>query len=84
MDIEKRVKNIIKIDIEKTGIILHDVKYIKEDNINYLRIIVDKDGYINLDDCIEVNKIINPLLDKIDFIEESYILDVCSKVKEED
>lgn len=84
MDIEKRVKNIIKIDIEKTGIILHDVKYIKEDNINYLRIIVDKDGYINLDDCIEVNKIIDPLLDKIDFIEESYILDVCSKVKEED
>lgn len=84
MDIEKRVKDIIKIDIEKTGIILHDVKYIKEDNINYLRIIVDKDGYINLDDCIEVNKIINPLLDKIDFIEESYILDVCSKVKEED
>ncbi|MDD4028070.1 MAG: hypothetical protein PHN54_03355 [Bacilli bacterium] len=84
MDIEKRVKDIIKIDIEKTGIILHDVKYIKEDNINYLRIIVDKDGYINLDDCIEVNKIIDPLLDKIDFIEESYILDVCSKVKEED
>lgn len=84
MDIENRVKDIIRNDIEKLGLRLHDVKYIKEDNINYLRIIIDKEGYINLDDCVKTNKVIDPLLDNINFIDRAYILDVCSKVKEED
>ena len=43
--------------------------------------IIDKDGIIDLDDCVKVSKIINPILDEKDFIEENYILDVCSKEK---
>lgn len=49
--------------------------------MNFLRVIIDKDGIIDLDDCVKVSKIINPILDEKDFIEENYILDVCSKEK---
>lgn len=84
MDIEKQVRKIIESDIENLNFRLDTVEYVKEDNINYLRIIIDKDGYVNLEDCVKVNEVIDPLLDNIDFIKESYILDVCSKVKEED
>ncbi len=84
MDIETKVSNIIKSKIEDIGLKLHEVKYEKEDNIYYLRIIIDKDGYVNIKDCIDVNRVIDPILEDIDFIEESYILDVCSRTREED
>ncbi len=84
MDIEKKVYDIIKSKIEDVGLKLHDVKYEKEDNINYLRIIIDKDGYVSIQDCISVNKVIDPILENIDFIKESYTLDVCSRLREED
>ena len=36
---------------------------------------------IDIDDCICVTKLIDPMLDDIDYINDSYILDVCSKEK---
>ena len=55
--------------------------YQKEEGNNVLRIVIDKEGIVDLNDCIAVNKIINPILDEKDPISESYILDVCSKEK---
>ena len=40
-----------------------------------------KSGVVDVDDCVTVSNIVNPLLDEKDFIDESYILDVCSKEK---
>ena len=84
MDIEKKVYDIIKEPIESVGLTLYEVKYLKEDNINFLRVIIDNDSYIKIEDCVKVNNVINPILDEIDFISETYILDVCSKTKEEE
>ncbi len=80
MDIEKEVKKLIKDKLEEKGFILDDVLYIKEDGNYYLRIIIDKNGIVDVEDCVEATKIIDPLVDKID-IKDSYILDVCSKEK---
>ncbi len=74
-----KIKNIIKEELEKNNIVLDSIEYIKEDNTNYLRIIIDKEGYVTSKDCVEATKLINPILDKEDLIKESYILDVCSK-----
>ena len=47
----------------------------------FLRIVIDRDEPIDIDKCVEVTNVINPLLDDIDFIEESYILDITTKEK---
>ena len=79
--IEEKIKNLLEKEIEKAGYILDEVTYGKENNVNTLTIIIDKEGYINVNDCVEVNNIVSPLLDEADLISESYVLDVCSKEK---
>lgn len=81
MDIVKNVREAVQAEIEQAGYRLDEVLYEKEVGMNFLRIIIDKDGIIDLDDCVTVSKLINPILDEKDFIEENYILDVCSKEK---
>lgn len=44
-----------------------------------LEVIIDKKDGIDLDDCVTVTKLINPVLDEQDLIEESYTLEVMSK-----
>lgn len=81
MDIVKEVKDLITNDVEKAGFKIDNITYEKEGNIYFLRVVIDKDGIITLDDCVEASNIINPLLDEKDMIEDNYILDVCSKEK---
>lgn len=81
MEIEDKVRKLVEEEIEKTGIVLDQVLYVKEGNQYFLRIIIDKQGYIDLDDCVNITNIINPILDKNDIIKNNYILDVCSKEK---
>lgn len=81
MEIEVKVRNLIEAKIKEAGFILDDVLYVEEDNNYYLRIVIDKNGIINIEDCVTVTRIVDPLLDEIDYIENSYILDVCSKEK---
>ena len=45
-------------------------KYEKEGSIYFLRIIIDKEPYIDVEDCVIVSKVINPLLDEADLIED--------------
>lgn len=83
MDKASIVKNLINDVINSNGYRLEDVLYVKEGNSYFLRVIIDKDGIINVDDCSRVTRLINPILDEADPIEESYILDVCSMEKGE-
>lgn len=83
MDKASIVKNLISDTIVSNGYRLRDVLYVKEGNSYFLRVIIDKDGIINVDDCSRVTRLINPILDEADPIEESYILDVCSMEKGE-
>ena len=75
MDIVKNVREAVQAEIEQAGYRLDEVLYEKEGGMNFLRVIIDKDGIIDLDDCVTVSKLINPILDEKDFIEENYILD---------
>lgn len=77
------VRNLINDIIVSNGYRLEDVLYIKEGNSYFLRVILDKDGIVTVEDCSLVTRLINPILDEADPIEESYILDVCSKEKGE-
>ena len=78
MNIEDKVENAIKDEIASLNIILKEVKYEKEKGINYLRIFIDKEPFITIDDCVRVTDLINPILDKYDLIKDSYMLDISS------
>ena len=81
MNIVVEVKELITKSVEEAGYFVDEVLYVKEGQLNFLRVIIDKIGTVDVDDCVVVSKIINPLLDEKNLIEESYILDVCSKEK---
>lgn len=81
MDIANEIRKLIEEVITENNYILDEVLYEKEGTVYFLRIIIDKNGLIDIDDCVTVTTLINPILDEKDLIKENYILDVCSKEK---
>ena len=78
MNIEDKVLEKIKKPVEDLNITIKDVKYEKENGVFYLRIFIDKEPFVTVDDCVLVTNVINPILDEKDFIENSYMLDISS------
>lgn len=77
-NIAGRVREAIESLIEEAGYILWDVTYYKEVAEMTLEVSIDKEGGIGTDDCEAVSHIVNPILDEMDPIEESYSLLVSS------
>lgn len=85
MKIEDEVKKKISKIIADNGYYLDQVLFIKEDNTQFLRIIIDKEtGYVTVNDCVKVSHLVSPIVDKMTSLQVSYILDVCSKEKGSD
>lgn len=76
--IEEKVEELIKDKIENMGYSLYDLEYAKEGPNYYLRIFIDNENGINLDDCEKVSNEINEKLDEADYIKEQYYLEVSS------
>lgn len=81
--VNEQIMSLIKEPLRQLGIKIDKILYVIENKQSFLRIIIDKESNINIDDCVVATNIISPILDKADFIKEKYILDVCSKVKGE-
>ena len=64
--------------ISELGLSLWDVRYVKEGAVWYLRIFIDKEQGVTIEDCEKVTRAIDEPLDKLDPIEESYTLEVSS------
>jgi len=73
-----KVSLIIKDAVEAQGVELWDVRYVKEGSSYYLRVFIDNEEGISIDDCTNVSHAIDPILDEADPIKESYYLEVCS------
>ncbi len=69
--------------LENLNVFIDDVTYGKVDGGNTLTIVLDSEKIIPLNIVVMATRIINPVLDKLDLIEESYTLDVYAKSKEE-
>jgi len=81
--IEQKVRELIEDEVSKMGITIDSVVYEKEGSNYFLRIVIDRDKIIDIDTCVEVTKVINPLLDEANIIDDAYILDISSKEKGE-
>ena len=77
-DYEKRTEELLMPLMEENSFELVDVEYVKEAGNWYLRAYIDKPGGINVDDCEVISRAFSDLLDKEDFIEDTYILEVSS------
>ena len=78
MSLETEVLNLIEKPINEMGYINVSVSFTKEKGTYFLRVLVDKDEPISLDDIIAINDKISPLLDEADLIKDEYMLDVSS------
>ncbi|ABY92935.1 ribosome maturation factor RimP [Thermoanaerobacter sp. X514] len=76
--IEQIAKDLVMPILEKNNFELVDVEYKKEGSHWYLRVYIDKEGGITLDDCQLVSEYLSDRLDEVDPIEHSYILEVSS------
>lgn len=72
------VADLVRPEVEKLGLRLWDVRYLKEGASWYLRVYIDSDNGISIDDCTNVSHAIDPIIDEADPIRESYFLEVCS------
>lgn len=75
---EAKVEKYLLPLMEEHNFELVDVEYIKEAGTWYLRAYIDKEGGISVDDCEVISRKLGAWLDKEDFIEDSYILEVSS------
>lgn len=72
------VESIVKPFAEELGLELWDVTFKKEGADWYLRIFIDKDGGVSIDDCVDLTHAVTKPIDEADPISQSYMLEVCS------
>lgn len=73
-----KLNELIKPVVNRLGFELYYIEYVKEDGENFLRIYIDSNKGISLDDCEKVSRHVSDLLDETDPINESYSLEVSS------
>lgn len=77
-NIEEKVEELVTKPINDLGYTIYDVTYTKEGKDNYLRIFIDNEKGISLDDCEKVNNAITDLLDEANYIKDQYFLEISS------
>ena len=78
MKITEQVTQFAQPIVEAAGCRLWDVEYVREGSERFLRLYIDKDGGVDIDDCERVHRAVDPILDEQDPISESYQFEVCS------
>ena len=64
--------------VEQFGCKLWDVEYVREGSERFLRLYIEKDGGVDIEDCEKIHRAVDPILDEKDPIAESYHFEVCS------
>ena len=78
MKVTDQVTEFAKPVVESFGCRLWDVEYVREGSERYLRIYIDKDGGVDIEDCEKIHRALDPILDEKDPIAESYHFEVSS------
>jgi ribosome maturation factor RimP len=76
--IKTAVEEMVQPYLDSNGFELVDIEYVKEGSNYFLRIFVDKEGGIDIDDCGRISEYVSEQLDKNDPISDAYFLEVSS------
>ena len=74
-----KIRESIKPSMDEMNIEITNITYRKEGKYNFLEIELDIINTIDLDTIVKATDVINPIIDKLDIIDDSYILDIVSK-----
>ena len=75
---ESKTETLLIPIVERFGVEIYDIEYVKEGSDWYLRAYIDKPDGVNINDCENVSRALSDELDKEDFIQDAYILEVSS------
>ncbi|MCD7756049.1 MAG: ribosome maturation factor RimP [Firmicutes bacterium] len=64
--------------VEAQGCRLWDVEYVREGSQRFLRLYIEKDSGVDINDCEAISRAMDPILDEVDPIPEAYHFEVCS------
>ncbi len=78
MKVTEQVEAFARPIVEECGCSLWDVEYVREGSERYLRLYIDKDGGVDIEDCEKIHRAVDPILDEKDPVPESYHFEVCS------
>ena len=76
--IEQKTEALLTPIAQANGVSIYDVEFVKEAGEWYLRAYIDKEGGVNINECVDVSHALSDALDEDDFIEEAYTLEVSS------
>ena len=76
--VEQKTEELIAPIIEAHHFELVDVEYVKEGSMKYLRVYIDTEGGITVDDCEVISREFNDVLDREDYVDEAYVFEVSS------
>ena len=62
--------------VQEEGCSLWDVEYVREAGSWYLRVFIDKEGGVSIDDCERISRRLDPILDEEDPIPDSYVFEL--------
>ena len=75
----EKIRESITKPMEDLDIVVDEVVYERENGYNFLKITLDKLNGLDIDAVVEATNVINPIIDKLDLIDDEYILDISSK-----
>ena len=78
MKVTEQVAQFAEPVVQSHGCTLWDVEYVREGSDYFLRIYIDKDGGVDINDCEAISRALDPILDEKDPIPGSYHFEVCS------
>ena len=78
MKVTEQVAQFSRPIVEANGCTLWDVEYVREGSERFLRLYIDKEGGVSINDCEAIARAVDPVLDEADPIAESYHFEVCS------
>ena len=78
MKVTELVEKLAKPVVEENGCQLWDVEYVREGSEYFLRLYLDKEGGVDINDCERISRAMDPILDEKDPIPTSYHFEVCS------
>ena len=78
MKVTEQVAKFARPIVEAHWCVLWDVDYVRDGSVYFLRLYLDKEGGVNIDDCEAVSRAVDPILDEKDPIPGSYHFEVCS------
>lgn len=76
--VTEKVEALARPIVEDEGCELWSVEYVREAGSWYLRVFIDKDGGVGIDDCERISRRLDPILDEADPIPDSYVFEVGS------